>query len=374
MAFNLFTRAQSNPSLPGNLPNPNFQYQDLTPTLDGIFDAYMKIQQDKRAAGLAALQTQQLQGAIAGQQQEQALRSAQQTAQFGAPLASYTPQQMTAAAGTAPLDQGMGPLTNERFGALQRLRDGLAKLGGRDPMTLEAQGLARRKTESEIAENQAQADEIKMRASGGHGVAEQFYTDPDTGMKFRIKPGHKGNEYIPLPGQAIGADGKVVFTTNQTKEDRPGQGEYSARGFADKAQQAHDALSAIEAKGFNPAAKGNLVQSMLPTMAQSPDFQSSDQARRQFVNAILRRDSGAAIPPFELENYTRQYFPVPGDSPAVLQQKAAARQLAIANLEQEGARVPSAIPQGRGPQVGAVEDGYRFKGGNPSDPNAWEKI
>jgi hypothetical protein len=27
-----------------------------------------------------------------------------------------------------------------------------------------------------------------------------------------------------------------------------------------------------------------------------------------------------------------------------------------------------------GPQVGAVEDGFMFKGGNPSNPNAWEKI
>ena len=29
---------------------------------------------------------------------------------------------------------------------------------------------------------------------------------------------------------------------------------------------------------------------------------------------------------------------------------------------------------GGGPKVGAVEDGYRFKGGNPADPKAWEKV
>lgn len=34
---------------------------------------------------------------------------------------------------------------------------------------------------------------------------------------------------------------------------------------------------------------------------------------------------------------------------------------------------PANINRG-GAQVGAIEDGYRFKGGNPSDPNNWEKV
>lgn len=34
-----------------------------------------------------------------------------------------------------------------------------------------------------------------------------------------------------------------------------------------------------------------------------------------------------------------------------------------------------AAPQQQGgPQVGAVEDGYRFRGGNPADPNSWEPV
>lgn len=41
-------------------------------------------------------------------------------------------------------------------------------------------------------------------------------------------------------------------------------------------------------------------------------------------------------------------------------------------------RDPAALAQvagqNAGPQPGAVEDGYRFRGGNPADPNSWEPV
>ncbi len=39
-----------------------------------------------------------------------------------------------------------------------------------------------------------------------------------------------------------------------------------------------------------------------------------------------------------------------------------------------GGSTPSNPAQSGGPKAGTVEDGYRFKGGNPSDPNSWEKV
>lgn len=35
---------------------------------------------------------------------------------------------------------------------------------------------------------------------------------------------------------------------------------------------------------------------------------------------------------------------------------------------------PPAPQQAQGPAVGAVEEGYRFRGGNPADPNSWEPV
>lgn len=35
---------------------------------------------------------------------------------------------------------------------------------------------------------------------------------------------------------------------------------------------------------------------------------------------------------------------------------------------------PGSVGAQVGPQPGAIEDGYRFKGGNPADPNSWEPV
>jgi hypothetical protein len=74
----------------------------------------------------------------------------------------------------------------------------------------------------------------------------------------------------------------------------------------------------------------------------SPEFQRLDQAQRDFVNAILRRESGAAISAGEFDNARRQYFPQVGDSPEVLAQKKANREAAIAGVA--GGAGPSYAP------------------------------
>lgn len=61
----------------------------------------------------------------------------------------------------------------------------------------------------------------------------------------------------------------------------------------------------------------------------SPEYQQFDQAKRNFVNATLRRESGAVISPDEFENANKQYFPQPGDSEEVIAQKAGNRKTVI---------------------------------------------
>jgi hypothetical protein len=49
--------------------------------------------------------------------------------------------------------------------------------------------------------------------------------------------------------------------------------------------------------------------------------QQYDQAKRDFINAILRQESGAAIGKDEFDSANVQYFPQPGDGNAVIAQK-----------------------------------------------------
>lgn len=61
-------------------------------------------------------------------------------------------------------------------------------------------------------------------------------------------------------------------------------------------------------------------------------YQKFDQAQRDFINAVLRRESGAVISESEFANARKQYFPEPGDTPARLAQKRANRIEAIKGI------------------------------------------
>jgi hypothetical protein len=165
-----------------------------------------------------------------------------------------------------------------------------------------------------------------------------------------------------------------------------------------------------ELKGFagNPLGfGGSLRESVMPEGAANPmrssEYQKYRQAAMQWVRAKLRKESGASISDSEFEGDFRTYFPQYGDSPEVIAQKKAAREDAARGViaesrgayenmfprEQAPARAaapatPVRINLDQGTRQvqeapgriapGHVEDGFRFKGGNPADPQSWEQV
>jgi hypothetical protein len=62
--------------------------------------------------------------------------------------------------------------------------------------------------------------------------------------------------------------------------------------------------------------------------AMNPQAQVYQQAQRNWVTANLRKESGAAIPPAEMQQELEKWFPVPGDRPEVVASKRASREVA----------------------------------------------
>lgn len=115
----------------------------------------------------------------------------------------------------------------------------------------------------------------------------------------------------------------AVFGARATEADRilsDLQGKYSPAGIGAK-----QAASNVPVVGGLLGAAGNTLL--------SPETQMAEQAQRDFVNAMLRQESGASIAPSEFDNARKQYFPQPGDSAKVIAQKARNREIAIQGLQ-----------------------------------------
>jgi hypothetical protein len=121
------------------------------------------------------------------------------------------------------------------------------------------------------------------------------------------------------------------------------QDKSNAMGFGTRVVNANAILSAVDTSGTDLFQNFlNSVPFGLGRYYQDDSFRSYDDARRDFVNAVLRRESGAAIAESEFESANRQYFPVPGDSQEQILQKRMRRELAgrllLGSAGPEGAR------------------------------------
>lgn len=140
--------------------------------------------------------------------------------------------------------------------------------------------------------------------------------------------------------------------------------------------QAEQDLKTLEQSGFDRSKPAMGLFNKLPTMFQPAPLQQQKQAERNFVNAVLRRESGAVISPSEFENAEKQYFPRTGDSPEVKAQKARNRQLVIESFKNlsgpawEGAGGSPEIPDAVSTLSQEDQDALEWANMNPNDPRA----
>jgi hypothetical protein len=179
-------------------------------------------------------------------------------------------------------------------------------------------------------------------------------------------------------------DGTVTLTEG-TVGNMPKLTESEGRntGFYGRGIESHKTLNTLEGEGTSVINKVADAVPVVGNFAKSDDAQKYTQAKRDFINAVLRRESGAVISPEEFSNADQQYFPQPGDGEEVIKQKRRNRETTIQGLKVSSGQgaafaVPPTSPSTQAPsgapKAGIVEDGYRFKGGDPADPKNWEKV
>lgn len=225
-------------------------------------------------------------------------------------------------------------------------------------------------------------------------VAEDAFFDLDPAYAKKMKKGKekKAKGYVDPVDEAAG------ISRGMTKD-----GQFKAAGFARRMADSEAIFDSLIERKFDPAtASVKMARAAanaplgLGLLARESGFIDplaieQDQAERNFINAILRRESGAAISASEFANADIQYFPRPGDSKETIKNKRRNRKAVLASLEIEaGSRLLKAVsdranalegPQEKDsqnavelPKQGEIRDGLKYIGGNPGLQKSWVPV
>ncbi|QRF60264.1 hypothetical protein [Variovorax paradoxus] len=218
-----------------------------------------------------------------------------------------------------------------------------------------------RATQARTAAQTAQQQEANAIDRARLGIEAVRASTAGLPAGYRLKADGSGLEFIPGgPADPDTAKGKNALTEGQSK----------ALLFGSRMQTANKILGDLQASGklFSTPGANTPVVGGLVNLVNSEQGQQLDQAKRDFLNATLRRESGAVISPAEFDNGDKQYFPQPGDSSKVIEQKRQNREVAIRGILAEvpnsearaatvvgnagNAAAPATLPAGMSRQVG----------------------
>lgn len=136
----------------------------------------------------------------------------------------------------------------------------------------------------------------------------------------------------PTEAQTLG----VPYGTTQSEAygnsptGKPSAEQSKARQFA---VTAADANKDLKDSGYD---LGWIENPWMPNILKGEKRQKFEQAARAFVNATLRRESGATITDSEYKNKYKELIPAAGDSQGVKDQKEKARDAAVKSIQDAG--------------------------------------
>jgi hypothetical protein len=194
-------------------------------------------------------------------------------------------------------------------------------------------------TPGEVASNRIAQGNLAV-AQGNLGVAQGNYARGG----FQIKETADGGlTYVPtMPG---GLAQPVMGPSGQVRGagGTPTEGQSNAAGFAQRMELAESILNRLP-PGSQPGVGTRVAEAVpfvggaLARSGQSPATQQYDQAAQDWIRAKLRKESGAAIGVDEMKQEYATYFPMVGDTPEKIAQKAEARRVVTLGMGKSAGR------------------------------------
>lgn len=130
---------------------------------------------------------------------------------------------------------------------------------------------------------------------------------------------------VPFGTTESEAFGRFAIEDTIKEAGPPSSSQFQAGTFAKRMEQAENELSG--GRGF--------FTPFAPKFLRTEDRRLFEQAERNYINALLRRESGAAIADTEFDSARQQYIPIASDSQAVLDAKAQNREIVFEGLKAE---------------------------------------
>lgn len=169
--------------------------------------------------------------------------------------------------------------------------------------------------------------DARSRESNAAFMSKPFEVTGPDGTPVLVRQDKRGN-ITPVQGYGPKTGVEKPLTDAQSK----------AALFGSRMESSNKVLESLAGDGTTtsiPGARAGFgIGATLNTLSSAKQ-QQLNQAKRDFINAVLRRESGAVIADSEFNNAEQQYFPQVGDSPQVIKQKADNRALAIRGVQAE---------------------------------------
>ena len=159
--------------------------------------------------------------------------------------------------------------------------------------------------------------------------------DDKTGQPYKAQWNPQTKQFDRVGGMkapsgtslTVGPNGEVQFTQGGAKLT---EAQSKDAFFTTRMTAATPTIDKFESSLMSlPEAAAGAIPMNLGRYAQSEEYQLAKDAGRDFVNAYLRKDSGAALTKQEEQNYGELLLPQPGDKPAILAAKRQRRAIAV---------------------------------------------